>query len=66
MMAALTLTRLGSDLLPDFDEGTVQLTTLLPPGSSLKASNTISPQIEARLKKMMKTQDNPDGFVLGF
>jgi HME family heavy-metal exporter len=64
-LCALTLTRLGSDLLPDFDEGTVQLTTQLPPGASLKSTNAVAPQIEARLKKLTKAPGNPDGVILG-
>src|SRR5262249_26962167 len=65
-VSALTMTRLGSGLLPDFDEGTVQMTTLLPPGASLRASNTVAPQVEARLKRFVKSPDNPDGVALGF
>ena len=60
--SALILTRLGSGLLPDFDEGTVQLTCILPPGASLKASNTVSPQIEACLLDLRK-QDLITGFL---
>src|SRR5438034_10390912 len=33
------LTRLGTDFLPKFDEGSVQINVGLPGGSSLKASN---------------------------
>jgi HME family heavy-metal exporter len=65
-ICVLTLTRLGSGLLPDFDEGTVQMTVQLPPGSSLKANNKIAPQIEGRLKEMTKSPANPNGMILGF
>jgi CzcA family heavy metal efflux pump len=65
-ICVLTLTRLGSGLLPDFDEGTVQMTVQLPPGSSLKANNKIAPQIESRLKEMTKSPSNPNGMILGF
>jgi HME family heavy-metal exporter len=60
-ISVLVLTRLGTGLLPDFDEGTVQMTTQLPPGASLKATNAIAPQVEIRLKKLKN-----DGLILGF
>lgn len=60
------LTTLGADFLPKFDEGSVQINVGLPGGSSLKASNEASALIDARLKTMQKTPDNPDGPVLHF
>jgi HME family heavy-metal exporter len=60
------LTKLGADFLPKFDEGSVQLNVALPGGSSLKASNEASALIDARLKTMQKSPDNPDRPVLHF
>jgi CzcA family heavy metal efflux pump len=60
------LTTLGADFLPKFDEGSVQINVGLPGGSSLKASNEASALIDARLKTMQKTSDNPNGPVLHF
>jgi len=60
------LSRLGADFLPKFDEGSVQINVGLPGGSSLKASNEASALIDARLKRLQKTAENPSGAVLHF
>jgi HME family heavy-metal exporter len=60
------LTRLGTDFLPKFDEGSVQINVGLPGGSSLRASNEVSDIIDASLRRMQKSPDNPDGPVLHF
>ena len=60
------LTRLGSDFLPPFDEGSVQINVSLPPGSSLQASNDSAAIIDARLKKMQRSDGNPTGEILHF
>jgi CzcA family heavy metal efflux pump len=60
------LTTLGADFLPKFDEGSVQINVGLPGGSSLKASNEASALIDARLARMQKTQNRPDGPILHF
>ena len=60
------LTRLGADFLPKFDEGSVQINVTLPGGSSLKASNEASALIDARLKTMQQSPDNPGGPILHF
>jgi len=65
-LSAWQLTRLGADFLPKFDEGSVQVNVGLPGGSSLKASNEVSVFIDARLKTMQKTSENPGGPVLHF
>ncbi|MCE9567033.1 MAG: efflux RND transporter permease subunit, partial [Planctomycetes bacterium] len=60
------LTRLGADFLPKFDEGSVQVNVGLPGGSSLKASNEAAVLIDARLKTMQKSPENPNGPVVHF
>ncbi len=60
------LTRLGSDFLPPFDEGSIQINVSLPPGSSLLASNDVAAIIDAKLKKMQRSDDNPAGEILHF
>ena len=60
------LTQLGADFLPKFDEGSVQVNVSLPGGSSLQASNEASTLIDAELRKLQKSPDNPDGPVLHF
>lgn len=60
------LSTLGADFLPKFDEGSVQINVALPGGSSLKASNEASALIDARLKTMQKSPDNPERPILHF
>ncbi len=42
--------QLGRDFLPPFDEGTVQVNVMLPPGTSLDASNRIAAMVDARIQ----------------
>ncbi len=46
------LLSLDRDFLPPFNEGTVQLNVVLPPGTSLQTSNEIAGQVERRLKEV--------------
>jgi CzcA family heavy metal efflux pump len=64
--SAWTLTRLGADFLPPFDEGSIQLGVILPPGSSLKASNEVMEIIDAKLRTMRASPSNPSGLILQF
>ncbi len=50
LASAWTLTRLGRDFLPPFNEGSVQVNVLLPPGTSLAASDRIAAMVDARIK----------------
>ncbi|MHB8972711.1 MAG: efflux RND transporter permease subunit [Pirellulaceae bacterium] len=50
--SAFTVTRLGRDFLPPFNEGTAQVNLVLPPGNSLETSNRIATMVEARLAKI--------------
>jgi len=61
VVSLVTVAQLGRDFLPPFNEGSVQVNVLLPPGTSLDTSNRIAGMVDARLKKM---QD--DGKVLAF
>jgi HME family heavy-metal exporter len=60
------VTRIGSDFLPPFDQGGIQINVTLPPGSSLVASNDAAAIIDARLKKLQRSPENPDGEILHF
>lgn len=60
------LTTLGADFLPKFDEGSVQINVTLPGGSSLKASTETAAFIDAKLKTMQATPENPDRPILHF
>jgi HME family heavy-metal exporter len=48
-VAMIALLRIERDFLPPFNEGTVQLNVLLPPGTSLATSNAVNRQVERRL-----------------
>ena len=49
VISVLTLTQLGRDFLPPFNEGTVQVNLFLPPGTSLEMSNRIAGMAEDRI-----------------
>jgi HME family heavy-metal exporter len=60
------VTQLGADFLPKFDEGSVQINVALPGGSSLSASNDVSNIVDAKLRTMQKSPQNPAAPVLHF
>lgn len=60
------LTTLGSDFLPKFDEGSIQINVTLPAGSSLRASGEAAVLIDAKLKTMQQSPANPDGPIRHF
>src|SRR5262245_46524719 len=60
-VCAWALTRLGADFLPPFDEGSIQVDVTLPPGSSLEASNKACAIVDAKLRSMQKSEQNPKG-----
>ncbi len=51
-ISVLTVTQLGRDFLPPFNEGSVQINVLVPPGTSLEASNRIASMVDERLKNI--------------
>lgn len=60
-------TRLGADFLPPFDEGAAQINFVLPPGSSLEASNRVSAMVDVALQRnMFDATKNPKGLVTSF
>jgi CzcA family heavy metal efflux pump len=56
VLAGLFLSRLERDFLPPFNEGTVQLNVVLPPGTSLTASNGINRTVESALMEIPDVQ----------
>ena len=56
VLAGLFLSRLERDFLPPFNEGTVQLNVVLPPGTSLAASNGINRTVESALMDIPDVQ----------
>jgi len=65
-VAVWQFTTLGSSFLPEFDEGSVQVNVVLPPGSSLAASNQVASIIDAKFRLFQKGPNNPDGEILHF
>ncbi len=56
VLAGLFLSRLERDFLPPFNEGTVQLNVVLPPGTSLTASDEINRTVESALMEIQDVQ----------
>lgn len=48
----VVVSQLGRDFLPAFNEGSVQINVVLPPGNSLETSNRIAGMVEDRLKNI--------------
>jgi HME family heavy-metal exporter len=65
-LCAWQLSMLGGDLLPEFDEGSVQVNVFLPPGSSLQASNRVCAQVDAKLRTMLMSADQPQAPIRHF
>ncbi len=58
-LSALFVFNLDRDFLPPFNEGSMQLNVVLPPGTSLATSNEINKTVEQRLLEI----DDVDRFV---
>lgn len=65
-LGAWLLTQIGSDFLPTFDEGSVQVNLTLPSGSSLQATNQSAEIADAFFRSMQKSAKNPDGEIMQF
>ncbi|WP_254508920.1 efflux RND transporter permease subunit [Anatilimnocola floriformis] len=48
-ISLVTVTQLGRDFLPPFNEGSVQVNVILPPGTSLTESNRIAHMVDQRI-----------------
>lgn len=48
----VVVTQLGRDFLPPFNEGSVQVNVLLPPGTSLTTSNRIASMVDEKIGKI--------------
>jgi HME family heavy-metal exporter len=60
------VTRIGADFLPPFDEGAAQVNVILPPGSSLEASNRACRMVDQAFTRLMTTESNPRGLIHTF
>ncbi len=52
VVSCLVVSQLGRDFLPPFNEGSVQINVVLPPGNSLETSNRLAGMVEQRLKNV--------------
>lgn len=52
VVSVVVVTQLGRDFLPPFNEGSVQVNALLPPGTSLATSNRIAGMVDERIGKI--------------
>lgn len=52
VIAGIFVAHLEKDFLPPFNEGTIQLNVVLPPGTSLATSNEINRKVEERLQEV--------------
>ncbi|HWB08643.1 MAG TPA: efflux RND transporter permease subunit [Pirellulales bacterium] len=52
VVSVAAVTRIGRDFLPPFNEGSVQVNVLLPPGTSLATSDHIAGMVDDRLLKI--------------
>lgn len=66
LISGFIFSNLGGSLLPDFDEGSIQVNATLPSGSSLEASNMIAGLVDQTLNQLRKTESRPNGEVIGF
>ncbi|NUQ61926.1 MAG: efflux RND transporter permease subunit [Pirellulales bacterium] len=57
--SAAAVLRLESDFLPPFNEGSVQINVVLPPGTSLATAEEVAGKVEQRLQRI----DDIQGFV---
>jgi CzcA family heavy metal efflux pump len=55
-VAGWSLSKMDRDFLPPFNEGAIQLNVILPPGTSLSATNKIAKTVEKRLCEIADVQ----------
>lgn len=66
LVAGVTVTRMGTDFLPPFDEGAAQVNVFMPPGTSLEGSSEAAALVDARLQQLRVSEDNPDAPIVDF
>jgi CzcA family heavy metal efflux pump len=66
LVAGVTVSRMGINFLPAFDEGAAQVNLFLSPGTSLQASNKVRRLADLKFAELLKTEANPQGPLLWF
>ena len=64
--AALSLSTMGVNFLPQFDEGAAQVNLYLKPGSSLATSLRVRKIADEKLSRLLVSKQNPDGLIRSF
>lgn len=64
--AGWLVTQIGTDFLPPFDEGAAQVNVVVPPGTSLEASNRLATIVDQRMAAFRQTEENPKGLIRSF
>jgi CzcA family heavy metal efflux pump len=52
VLSCVVVTQLGRDFLPSFNEGSVQVNVVLPPGTSLATSNRLAGMVDERISQI--------------
>ncbi|MFK7767643.1 MAG: efflux RND transporter permease subunit [Mariniblastus sp.] len=65
-VSGLLAVRMGQEWIPKFDEGSTQLNMFSNPGTSLTTSLEISGSANNELKKLVHSNETPDGFIKYF
>lgn len=52
IVSMIIVTQLGRDFLPPFNEGSVQVNVLVPPGTSLETSDRLAGMVDERISKI--------------
>ena len=65
-ISVITVWNMGSNFLPPFDEGAMQVNLFAKPGTSLAASREFSHMADEQFAKLVRTDENPTAPLLNF
>ena len=65
-LAALLAVRMGKELMPDFNEGAIQVNLIAQPGISLEASRQLSQMADQQFRQFLVSEENPTGPIQWF
>lgn len=66
LVAGITVTQMGTDFLPSFDEGATQVNVFMPPGTSLEGSGEAAALVDVQLNELRVSEDRPDAPIIDF